>query len=501
MSVAAAVRFYHLGYFSMWFDEAASWHLAHLPVAKIVELAKIDNTPPLYHILLHYWLQLIPDSDFLVKIPALIFGLIAVYATYCLGKELFSFEVALLSALITALSFNQVHYSQENRMYSLQVLLTLGSTICFLRMLKEYKYGYWIGWIICNILLFYNHLFGLFLFIAQWLYFILNLGSLKDKLSKWLFANLLLAFACAWWIPVIIRQMGAIQSDYWVVPLSWKQLIATAVFLTSGSDLADQYWLAGILNIPFTISAIAGTITLVLAKDKTKLLLPVVFFAPLFIVIIISLLGKSLFFGRYFLFLVPFLHLIIAYGILKSPLAKIRQIIIVAIITFSAVLLVGYYSFSDFSEPQKRPTKQMCERLKTFASPDDVIIHYGEDNQGLEPYFVALRYNQGRFREFLWRKEPLPFYFGQQIFREENRLTDLSRINGEERVWVVYLHYRSRFNYQGLPLSLPAKLPPDSGQLYANANELWSQLSASGFHPVHREWFRNILLVEFTKKI
>jgi hypothetical protein len=499
MLIAGGVRIFHLGYFSMWFDEAASWHLARLPIAKIVELAKIDNTPPLYHILLHYWLKIIPDNDFWIKIPAMLFGLIAVFLTYRLGKELFSPQVGILASLITALSFNQVHYSQENRMYSLQVLLALCSTLCLVQSLRTDKLSYWSGWLIANILLFYNHLFGLFLFIAQGMYVVIDGKIMKGKWWKWGIANIILFIACSFWFPVIFSQMRAIQSDYWVNPISVKQLIVTAVSLLGGTDLGNKFWLAGFLNLAFLLPASVGTWILIRDGKRGDLILPILFFTPLIIVFIISLSGKSLFFGRYFVFLVPFLHIIMAQGILKVLGKWWKKITLIYLVIASMVFLYGYYTVSEYSELQKRPTRQLTERLRELALPGEIVIHQGIDKEGLEPYFVSLRYNRGRYREFLWRNEPLPFYFGKQIFREESRLTDFSRLAGEKRIWVVFLHSGDNYNQYGLPTSPPAKRLASGESYRLNVDELWEQLFVLGFRPDFREWFQNVALIEFVK--
>ena len=500
LMLAGLVRVFHLGHFSMWFDEAASWRLASFSISRIVELARIDNTPPLYHIILHFWLKTGASSDFAVKIPALIFGWAAVYMTFKLGGLLFDRQTALFAALVGALSFPLVHYSQENRMYSLQVLLALIHIFYFVKGLREGGLRHWIVWLISGILMYYNHLFAVFLFIAEWVYFLASLKAYRGRWKSWTAANALLAAACAPWIPVILRQMGAIQERYWVQPVSFPQLFKTAVNLTGGTDFNGRHLLALALNLPFWTASAAGIYKLMSGSLKDRLLPPILFLTPFAVVLAISLRGSSLFFFRYFIFLVPLLHLIMVYGLLYG-FGGLKRVLMAGLILASLIIfLIAYYTVSDYSEPQRLNTRQAVHHIQESAGAEDVILHIAIHNYGLETFFVSTRYNRGAYREYIWRSLPLPFYFGRQTLPEGSKIDRVDVIADAPRIWVVSQGSDSLIS--SLDKQLPRFL--EKRELFLRKykltlDELWEGLGERGYSLESTVRFDEIILYEFIK--
>ena len=59
---------------SFWLDEGASLVLARLPLANLFAALAADFHPPLFYLLLHYWLPLSGTSEWLISLPNLLFG-------------------------------------------------------------------------------------------------------------------------------------------------------------------------------------------------------------------------------------------------------------------------------------------------------------------------------------------------------------------------------------------------------------------------------------------
>ena len=83
-------------------------------------------------------MQIFGQSEFSIRFPALIFGVLSIFMIYKLGKVLFNLEIGLLSALILAISPFHIHYSQEARPYSLLMVLSLISTYYFVKFIKSH---------------------------------------------------------------------------------------------------------------------------------------------------------------------------------------------------------------------------------------------------------------------------------------------------------------------------------------------------------------------------
>ena len=498
--IAAGARIFHLGHFGMWFDEAFSWHLTNLPISRIIEIEKLDNTPPFYHILLYFWLKTGASSDAAVRLPSAIFGIVSVFITYKLGRLLFNPGTALFAALIGALSFCQVQYSQENRMYSLQILLGLISTYYFIRGLRGGGIWHWIIWLVAGIMLFYNHLFAVFLFAGQWVYFIVDWKRSRLWWKRWLVLNLILAAACAFWAPVIIRQMGAIQDNYWVLPVSPLEIIKVGLRLLGGTDLDNRFVLTAILNSPFVLLSVIGLAVLIRGKYSEKLLLPIIFFLPFIIVYIISIGRQSLFFFRYFIFLTPYLHLMMALGLNKGLKGALRYIAGIAVIISSLIFLASYYTVSHYSEPQRMITRDVSFRLQEIAAPGEVVIHNMHGDLSFEPYFVSKRYNRDRFEEYVWRDKPVPFYFGRALYDTSRNISSIERFSKRDRIWVVTLIFENtELNADGLPLLSSDRLDKRGNSLM-NPARLWEELYGNGYILKDKTQFDDVALCEFVRE-
>ena len=66
-------RCYHIGAHSFWFDEMTWINIGNYDVSKILAFCeKEDPNPPLFPIILHYWMNVFGDSEFSIRfIPAL----------------------------------------------------------------------------------------------------------------------------------------------------------------------------------------------------------------------------------------------------------------------------------------------------------------------------------------------------------------------------------------------------------------------------------------------
>src|SRR4051812_49753118 len=68
-----------------WIDEGLSVGIADRPLGDIPEALHKDGSPPLYYMLLHFWLDLAGDSEQGVRALSLLFALLAVPGGYLAG--------------------------------------------------------------------------------------------------------------------------------------------------------------------------------------------------------------------------------------------------------------------------------------------------------------------------------------------------------------------------------------------------------------------------------
>ncbi|GAB4427844.1 MAG: hypothetical protein Kow0031_07970 [Anaerolineae bacterium] len=109
-------------------------------------------------------------SDWAVRVPALVIGLGGVLFTWYFVRQLFNPQLAVLSALILAISPAHVLWSKSARAYSALVLLPLLSSYFFLRLLQRPTRRYLFLYIIFSTIGIYFHLYVVWIIVVQGLY-------------------------------------------------------------------------------------------------------------------------------------------------------------------------------------------------------------------------------------------------------------------------------------------------------------------------------------------
>lgn len=112
-----AARFYQLDHTPIWMDEAYSYFVSTQPLENIV-FNKIDNHPPLFFILQHFWHGLNSEVAF-IRFPAAAIGSLTVLVVALATGDLFNRVAGLAAGALLALSSGHIYFSQEARMYTL----------------------------------------------------------------------------------------------------------------------------------------------------------------------------------------------------------------------------------------------------------------------------------------------------------------------------------------------------------------------------------------------
>jgi mannosyltransferase len=133
LAVSLLLRTTELG-IGLWIDEGLSVGIADRPLGDIPFALREDGSPPLYYVLLHFWLDVAGRSEAGVRGLSLLFALLAIPASWWAGRAVFgTAKAAWLAALLSAFNPFLSQYAQEARMYSLVALLAIPATVCFLR--------------------------------------------------------------------------------------------------------------------------------------------------------------------------------------------------------------------------------------------------------------------------------------------------------------------------------------------------------------------------------
>jgi len=121
----------------LWLDEALSVNIAKLPLGDLPEALKRDGAPPLYYVLLHFWMEVLGDSDTAVRALSGVLSLATFPALYLAGRRLGGREAGLVAVLLFASSSYAIRYATETRMYALVMLLVAWGYLAVLRALDR----------------------------------------------------------------------------------------------------------------------------------------------------------------------------------------------------------------------------------------------------------------------------------------------------------------------------------------------------------------------------
>jgi len=132
------LRIFLLSSKGMWLDETFSVWLANHSVLDMMQwIVKIDQHPPLYYLLLHYWISLNGDTPYDVRLFSVLFGTVTIPIIYLIGKRISDSVVGLAAAVFLALSLFNIYYAQEARMYTLLTFNAAVAIYALVRLLTD----------------------------------------------------------------------------------------------------------------------------------------------------------------------------------------------------------------------------------------------------------------------------------------------------------------------------------------------------------------------------
>ena len=133
LAIGGALRVYHLGHRSLWFDEALTANSSRGTLTHMMEAQRARGSAPVVHPYILYLVEKVGDSAVAVRMPSVLASLLAVFMMLVMVLAKVNRNGALFAAAILAVSASQVRYAQEVREYSLAVLFATLLIYCLLK--------------------------------------------------------------------------------------------------------------------------------------------------------------------------------------------------------------------------------------------------------------------------------------------------------------------------------------------------------------------------------
>jgi mannosyltransferase len=217
LAVSVLLRTRELGV-GFWIDEGLSVGIADRPLSDIPGVLRQDGSPPLYYLLLHFWLSVAGRSEESVHGLSVVFALLCVPVAFWAGGLLFGRRAAWIAAVLAALNPFLTQYAQEGRMYALVALLGLVSLTCWLQAFtadapdsRGVRRAPAIGFAVAFAAMLYTHNWALFFGAATGIAWLVLVWLARGEERKRLLRTGLLAYGGALllyapWIPNTLYQ-------------------------------------------------------------------------------------------------------------------------------------------------------------------------------------------------------------------------------------------------------------------------------------------------------
>ena len=216
MAISGVLRSRYIGG-QFWMDEGLSVGISTHALFDIPHVLRHDGSPPLYYMLLHFWMSVFGSTESSTHALSLIFGLLTIPAGAWLATSLFGRWAGLIAMVLFALNPFITAYSQETRMYSLMALLGLLATAGFIHGFIFRRRRFLILFAVCQTLMLYTHAWGIFFGIGAAIAFIVVWRASDNRRA--LLTDGLLTFGVAAvlylpWLPTLLYQASHTGSPW-----------------------------------------------------------------------------------------------------------------------------------------------------------------------------------------------------------------------------------------------------------------------------------------------
>jgi mannosyltransferase len=200
---------------SLWIDEVFSIWLAKLPPRQAIQaIAAIDQHPPLYALLLHFWL--LPRADpWWARLSSVLLGTATIPTAALLGRATGGWRLGVIAACLVTFSPELVRYSQEVRMYAMVVLLVFLATFFLVKAIEQASRRYWLGFGVTTLLLIYTHNVTLFLLPAQAAFVFWEARREPAILRSYLVTMTGVGLLWLPWLPILSHQASGVIQRFW----------------------------------------------------------------------------------------------------------------------------------------------------------------------------------------------------------------------------------------------------------------------------------------------
>lgn len=388
--VGFVLKGFNLGETGLGADECFSVYTAQLEPATIIKWLSTGDNPPLWELILHYWIKIFGISNISVRMPSLIFNVLTIIPIYLIGEKFIKKHTGLIASLFFIFSTLSLFLTHEARIYSLLGLLATYSVYFYFSAIRSNKHLFLILLTLTNVLILYSHYLGYWIILIQTLAYFSFKEVRQSLKTKWLYYQFLLLICFLPLIPVLLdRFTNSGVNGTWISPVSGI------------TDLYNMLWKFSnqpLTTVIFVCLLLFGLIKVVIKKFdsyESKLyatLINIFLWVPLLCSFLISF-KIGFFLDRYFYFLSPFFYLSVSISI-SYLLNKYKYyqyamyIITISLMVFTFNISTVNSRFSGYHQNTELVSQEISKKINKestaiFLCPqqyDKEIVYYLDQN-------------------------------------------------------------------------------------------------------------------------
>jgi mannosyltransferase len=148
---------------ALWLDETISVNISRLSLSAIPAALRQDGAPPLYYVVLHYWMLAFGQGDFAVRSLSGLVSVLTLPLFYLAGKRVGGKPVGWVLFFLAATSPFLIQYATTTRMYSFMVFFSLLGFLALGWALQKPSWKRLIPLGLSTAAILYTHYWGLYL--------------------------------------------------------------------------------------------------------------------------------------------------------------------------------------------------------------------------------------------------------------------------------------------------------------------------------------------------
>ena len=393
---------------SFWRDEAFTYLLATKPLLQIFALTARDFNPPLYYVVLHYWIMIAGKSEIALRTLSFIGYWSVLYVSYYIMRDMMKFTVkkSALYLLLVLINPILVYYAFEARMYSLFAFLAALSFYAFYT--KKWKM-----YNVATIAGLYTHYFMVLVVLSQLVYtYLFNKKSRTELLVPIKATASLIP-----WIIYVFAVKPVFSEQFWILKPQLFDLFYLPAQLYTGYEKDLGYLQVGTGGVIWFLLVLSGFAYYMYysaykqihhSKNHTSrtLLSYLTIWAvggPLLIFVLSVL--KPLYLTRYLIYAAPGISLLLIYCL--DHLKKTPKVVMIAVL----FLMTWSYQSIQIKNRTKTDLAKPIREIAYLAKPGDMLFVSSELD-----YFTAQYYfNPDRVYIYGKSYREIPAYVGKVL--------------------------------------------------------------------------------------